>query len=86
MDDNKEKIQELEGEIIELKAQLKQAKDKELIYKDILFNIEVAIKNVFKREDENTRFNLGEKFDFRECLVNLKKAMNEYRRLYGLRF
>jgi hypothetical protein len=86
MEEDKERIQELEGEIIELKAQLKQSKDKELVYKDMLYNIEVAIKNVFKSEEENIRYNLGVKINFRDCIVNLKNAMDEYRRLYGLRF
>jgi hypothetical protein len=84
--DDKERIEKLEDEIIELKYQLKQSKDKELVYKDILFNIEVAIKTLFKREKENERFNLGEVFDFRECVVNLKNALDEYKRLYNLRF
>jgi hypothetical protein len=84
--DDKERIEKLEDEIIELKYQLKQSKDKELVYKDILFNIEVAIKTLFKREKESERFNLGEVFDFRECVVNLKNALDEYKRLYNLRF
>jgi len=84
--DDKERIEKLEDEIVELKYQLKQSKDKELVYKDILFNIEIAIKTLFKREKENERFNLGEVFDFRECVVNLKNALDEYKRLYNLRF
>jgi len=84
--DDKERIEKLEDEIIELKYQLKQSKDKELVYKDILSNIEVAIKTLFKREKENERFSLGETFDFRECVVNLKNALDEYKRLYNLRF
>ena len=84
--DDKERIEKLEDEIIELKYQLKQSKDKELVYKDILSNIEVAIKTLFKREKENERFNLGEVFDFREAVLNLKNALDEYKRLYNLRF
>lgn len=84
--DDKEKIEKLEDEIIELKYQLKQSKDKELIYKDILYNIETALIGVFNREKENERFNLGENIHFRECIVNLKEALNDYKRLYNLRF
>ena len=83
---DEEKIEKLEDEIIELKYQLKQSKDKELVYKDILFNIEIAIKTLFNREKENERFNLGEVFDFREAILNLKNALDEYKRLYNLRF
>ena len=80
-----DKIESLEEEIIELKYQLKKAKDKELIYLDILSNIYGAIKTLFKREEENNRFNLGEIFDFRENIVSLKSALDEYIRIYKLR-
>jgi hypothetical protein len=80
-----DKIESLEEEIIELKYQLKKAKDKELIYLDILSNIYGAIKTLFKREEENNRFNLGEIFDFRENIVSLKSSLDEYIRIYKLR-
>jgi UTP-glucose-1-phosphate uridylyltransferase len=84
--DKKKRIEELEDEIIELKYQLKESKKNELIYKDLLYNIEISIKDMFKREEESERFNLGEIFNFREALLNLKKSLDEYKKLYKLRF
>lgn len=84
--DDKERIEKLEDEIIELRYQLKQSKDKELIYKDMLFEIETSINIMFKKEEENERFNLGEIFNYRQCIVNLKKALDDCKRLYNLRF
>ena len=52
---DKETIESLEEEIIELKYQLKKSKDKEMIYLDILSNIYGAVKTIFKREEENER-------------------------------
>lgn len=80
-----EEIERLEGEIIELKYQLNKSKDKEFIYLDILSNIDNAIKELFKTEEENKRFNLGEDIDFRECVLNLKASLDEYKRIYKLR-
>ena len=42
-----EKIDLLEEEIIELKYQLKKSKDKEMVYLDILSNIDSALKTLF---------------------------------------
>jgi hypothetical protein len=84
MEENK-KIEELEGEIVELKFQLKKSKDKEMIYLDILSNIDTSLKVLFKREQENERFNLGDEVDYRECVKNLKSALDEYKRVYKLR-
>ncbi len=84
MEEN-EKIEELEGEIVELKFQLKKSKDKEMIYLDILSNIDTSLKILFKREQENERFNLGDEVDYRECVQNLKSALDEYKRVYKLR-
>lgn len=86
MGKKKQRIEELEDQIIELNIQLKESKNKELIYKDLLYNIEISVKEIFKREEENERFNLGETFDFRENIVNLKKSLDEYKKLYKLRF
>jgi UTP-glucose-1-phosphate uridylyltransferase len=83
MGTNREK---LEDNLYELQYQLKMAKDKELIYKDILSNIEISIKELFQREMENERFNLGDEINFRESMVNLKNSLEEYKRLYKLRF
>lgn len=80
-----EKIDSLEEEIIELKYQLKKSKDKEMIYLDILSNIDSALKTLFKREEENERFNLGDVVNYRENVVNLKASLDEYKRIYKLR-
>jgi UTP-glucose-1-phosphate uridylyltransferase len=80
-----EKIDLLEEEIIELKYQLKKSKDKEIIYLDILSNIDIALKTLFKREEENKRFDMGDVVDYRENLINLKTSLDEYIRIYKLR-
>lgn len=85
-DEFDEKIDTLEEEIIELKYQLKQSKDKELIYKEILSDINHSIITLFKREAENDRFGLNETFNFRENLLNLKLSLEEFKRIYKLRF
>ena len=79
------KIEQLEGEIIELQYQLKKSKDKEMIYLDILSNIDNSVRILFKREQENERFNLGDDVNYRECIVNLKESLDEYKRIYKLR-
>ena len=79
------KIEELEGLIVDLKFDLKKSKDKEMIYLDILSNIDNSLKVLFKREQENERFNLGDNVNYRECIVNLKSAMDDYKRIYKLR-
>jgi hypothetical protein len=80
-----EQIEKLESEIVDLKFDLKKSKDKEMIYLDILSNIDNSLRILFKREEENNRFNLGDNIDFRESVVNLTSAMNEYKRVYKLR-
>lgn len=80
-----EKIEQLESEIVDLKFDLKKSKDKETIYLDILSNIDYSLRILFKREQENERFNLGDDINFRESVVNLKNAMDEYKRVYKLR-
>ena len=84
--DCEDKIQELEGDIVDLRFDLKKSKDKEIIYKDILFNIELSLNELFKREQENERFSLGENIDYKEAVVNLKKSLDEYKRVYKLIF
>ena len=76
----------IEGDIVDLKFDLKQSKDKEIIYKDILFNIETSLNDLIKRDQENERFNLGETIDYKESIINLKKSLDEYKRVYKLRF
>lgn len=80
-----EKIEQLESEIVDLKFDLKKSKDKETIYLDILSNIDYSLRILFKREQENERFNLGDDINFRESVVNLKNAIDEYKRVYKLR-
>jgi hypothetical protein len=81
-----EKIEELEGEIVDLRFDLKRSRDKELIYLDILSNIDLSIKELVNREKENERFNLGETIDYKEAVVNLQNALNEYKRVYKINF
>ena len=83
--DDKEKIEQLESLIVDLKYDLKKSKDKELIYLDILSNIDNSLKVLFNREEENERFNLGETINHRESILNLQKSLNEYKRVYKLR-
>ncbi len=83
---DEDKIQELEGEIVDLKFDLKRSKDKELIYLDILSNIDLSIKDLIKREKENERFNLGEVTDYKEAVINLENALSEYKRVYKINF
>jgi hypothetical protein len=85
LETNWELIQTLEGEIIDLEFELKKSKDKEMIYLDILSNIDTSLKVLLKREEENERFNLGDDVDYRECILNLQSSMNEYKRVYKLR-
>lgn len=84
--DSDEKIQELEGEIVDLKFDLKRSKSKELIYLDILSNVDLSIKELINRDKENERFNLGETFDYKEAVINLQNALNEYKRVYKINF
>ena len=84
MDEDK-KIEELEGLIVDLKFDLKKSKDKEMIYLDILSNIDNSLRVLFKREQENERFNLGDNVNYRECIVNLKNALDDYKDIYKLR-
>ena len=79
-----EKIDLLEEEIIELKYQLKKSKDKEMIYLDILSNIDSGLKTLFKREEENKRFDMGDTIDYRDNIVNLQNSLNEYKKIYKL--
>jgi hypothetical protein len=81
-----DRISELEDEIVELKFALKESRDTQLIYLDILTNINTSLKDLFERERENERFNFGDEVDYRECLVNLDKALKEYKRIYRITF
>jgi hypothetical protein len=81
-----ERIEQLEVENIDLKFELKQSKDKELIYLDILNNIQTGLDDLFQREHENERFHLDENIDYREALINLNKSLQEYKRVYRVNF
>jgi hypothetical protein len=81
-----EELDKLNEQICDLSFELKQSKDKELIYKDILFNIETSLSDLIKREQENERFNLNETIDHKQALFNLKASLDEYKRIYKLRF
>jgi len=81
MEDN-ERIQELEGEIFDLRSELNECIDRERIYREILSEINDSIDKLFQREEENERFRFDEKIDFRQYVINVKKDLDEYRRLY----
>jgi hypothetical protein len=80
-----EKIELLESEIVDLKFDLKKSKDKEMIYLDILSNIDNSLRILFQREQENERFNLGDNINYRDSILNLQSSINEYKRVYKLR-
>jgi hypothetical protein len=79
-------IELLEEKVIELNFSLKESRDKELIYLDILNNIQGSLDDLFQRESESDRFRLMEDFDYRDSLVNLDKALKEYKRVYNINF
>jgi hypothetical protein len=73
-------------ENIDLKFELRQTKDKLNVYSDILLTIDTSVSELFKQETENERFGFSEDIDYRECLVNLKKSLQEYKRVYRVNF
>jgi hypothetical protein len=75
-------IQKLEGEIFELEFQLKDKTDKMLLYREMLSEINNSIIDLFRREEENIRFRFDDEIDYRQCVVSLKKSLDEYRRIY----
>ena len=82
MEDN-ERIQELEGEVFDLRSELRECIDRERIYQEILSEINDSIDNLFQREEENERFRFDDKVDYRQYVINLKNDLNEYKRIYG---
>jgi len=82
MEDN-ERIRDLEGDIFDLKSELRECIDKERIYQEILSEINDSIDNLFQREEENERFRFDDVIDYRQYVINLKKDLDEYRRIYG---
>ena len=77
------RIDELEGEIFELNSNLKEHRDKERIYQEILSDINYSIMVFFKREEENERFNLGDNIDYRQNLIGLKDYLDEIKKTYN---
>lgn len=78
-----DKIQELEGDIYDLKSELKECRDRERIYQEILFEINDSIDKLFIREKDNERFRFDENIDYRQYVINLKKDLDEYKRIYN---
>jgi hypothetical protein len=76
------KIQELEGEVFELEFALKDHRDKERIYQEILSDINNSIIDLFKKEQENIRFNFGEEIDYRQCIIGMKEYLDNIKSLY----
>ena len=76
------KIQKLEGEIFEMESTLKDHRDKERIYQEILSDINNSIIDLLKREQENIRFNLGEVTDYKQCLIGMKEYMDNIKSVY----
>ena len=83
---SEQEYEELEGKIIDLQFDLKKCKDRELIFLEIISTIDVSLKDLFHREEENLRFNIDEEINYRDCLLNLKLALNEYKRVYRVNF
>ena len=78
--------QEFHEKNIELEFELREVKDKMNVYLDILNNIDNSVSELFEREKENERFGISEHVDYRECLVNLRAALREYKRVYRVNF
>lgn len=77
-----DEIQRLEGEILELKDELRKVIDRELIYKEILSEIRDSIDNQLTRDKENERFKFDEKVDFKLFVQYMKEDLKNYRRIY----
>lgn len=78
--------EKINDENIDLKFELRQTKDKLNVYSDILLTIDTSVSELFKQETENERFGFSEDIDYRDCLVNLKKSLQEYKRVYRVNF
>jgi hypothetical protein len=83
---DEERIDKLSEKVCDLTFDLEKAKKNELIYKDIIANIELSVKDILKRDEENQRFKLGENIDFKSAVVNLKSSIDEYKRVYKINF
>lgn len=77
-----DEIQRLEGEILDLKDKLRKSTDRELIYKEILTEINESIVSIIERDKENDRFLFDEKIDFKLFVIKVKEDLENYRRIY----
>ena len=77
-----DEIQRLEGEILELKDELRKVTDRELIYKEILTEISDSIDNQLKMDAENERFKFDDKINFKLFVQYMKEDLRNYRRIY----
>jgi len=84
--ENMEQEDSLRERIIDLEFELEGTRDRMMIYSEILSNIELSIDELTRREEENERFHFNEQIDYRECIINLKKHLNEYKRVYSVNF
>lgn len=84
--ENMEQEDSLRERIIDLEFELEGTRDRMLIYSEILSNIDLSIDELTRREEENERFHFNEQIDYRECIINLKKHLNEYKRVYSINF
>jgi len=75
-------VQRLEGVIFEMESTLKDHRDKERIYQEILSDINNSIIDLFKKEEENIRFNLGEETDYRQCMIGMKEYLDNIKSVY----
>ena len=77
-----DEIQRLEGEILELRDELRKVTDRELIYKEILTEVIDSINNQLTRDKENERFKFDDKIDFKLFVQYMKEDLENYRRIY----
>lgn len=84
MNDLEKKIIELEGDIIDLKFDYDKSKYRENACFEMLVEINDSLNDLFKKESENERFNLGEVYDFRESLVSLKNSLRDFQKNYNI--
>ena len=77
-----DEIQRLEGEILELRDELRRVTDRELIYKEILTEISDSIDNQLKMDAENERFKFDDKINFKLFVEYMKEDLRNYRRIY----
>jgi uncharacterized FlaG/YvyC family protein len=77
-----DEIQRLEGEILELRDELRKVTDRERIYKEILTEVIDSIDNQLTRDKENERFKFDDKIDFKLFVQYMKEDLENYRRIY----